>query len=192
MRAASDEKTLAHRFRPGSRSRTMRTSLDCGRCAAEHYCKMLTLAKSQSRRSLLRYSVAVGGRNSDASGFNILNRHHQHRFGHTVRIIVQEDLPTGKAYAGDVIDVKAGYARNFLIPKKMALYATRKNFEKLGMIDPEKETEEQRRERMQNQQSARGGSGDDADLRASDMLKHYLRNKEVRSVEDVEIVVDVV
>lgn len=101
--------------------------------------------------------------------------------GHTVRVIVQQDLADGKAYEGDVMEVKAGYARNFLIPQKKALYATRQNFERLGMLDPDQETEEHRRERLEREAQA----GEDLDLKAADLLKHYLRNKVVRIVSSL-------
>lgn len=93
--------------------------------------------------------------------------------GHTVRIILTDDLPNGKGYSGDVVTVKAGYARNYLIPEKKALYAIPANFKRLGMEDPDKETMEQRRAR-QAREAAEAG---DEDLRASDFLRHYLRNK---------------
>lgn len=98
----------------------------------------------------------------------------QHRFGHTVRVIVRQDLPP-KAYEGDILRVKAGYARNYLIPQKKAVYATRQNFLKYNLQDPEVETTEQRRDRLAREAS----SGDDVDLKAADLLRHYLRNKTV-------------
>lgn len=58
------------------------------------------------------------------------------RFGHTVRIILKEDIPNGKGFRGDVINVKAGYARNYLVPQKMAVYATEENFKRMQIIDP--------------------------------------------------------
>ena len=100
--------------------------------------------------------------------------------GHSVRLIALEDLPHGKAYRGDVLKVKAGYARNHLIPQKLALYATPQNFEKLGLVDPDVETEEQRRERLAREASAT--VQDEAYLKAADILKKYLRNKVVRSL----------
>eukprot|EP00566_Odontella_aurita_P021068 CAMPEP_0113545582 /NCGR_PEP_ID=MMETSP0015_2-20120614/11340_1 /TAXON_ID=2838 /ORGANISM="Odontella" /LENGTH=238 /DNA_ID=CAMNT_0000445961 /DNA_START=82 /DNA_END=798 /DNA_ORIENTATION=- /assembly_acc=CAM_ASM_000160 len=93
--------------------------------------------------------------------------------GRTVRIILTDDLPNGKGYNGDVVTVKAGYARNYLVPEKMALYAIPENFERLGMSDPDKETVEERRAR-QIRETAEAG---DEDLRAADLLRHYLRNK---------------
>jgi hypothetical protein len=97
--------------------------------------------------------------------------------GHLVRVIIKEDLPEGKAYEGDVMEVKAGYARNFLIPQKKALYATRKNFERLGLKDPDQETAEERQARLLREAQA----GSDLDLKAYDLLRSYLRNKVVRT-----------
>ena len=100
----------------------------------------------------------------------------QQRHTHTVRVILQDDLPNGKAYSGDVLHVAAGYARNFLIPQKKALYATRQNFARLGMKDPDMETPEERQARLARERL----EGEDEDLKAADLLKNYLRNKVVR------------
>ena len=98
------------------------------------------------------------------------------RHKHTVRIILQDDLPNGKGYTGDVLHVAAGYARNFLIPQKKALYATRQNFARLGMKDPDMETTEERQARLARERL----EGEDEDLKAADLLQNYLRNKVVR------------
>ena len=100
----------------------------------------------------------------------------QQQCGHTVRIIVTQDVSEGKLYQGDIANVSAGYARNLLIPKKMAVYATRQNFEKLQIKDPALETGEERRLRLEREAEA----GDDKDLKAADLLRFYLRNKVVR------------
>jgi hypothetical protein len=97
--------------------------------------------------------------------------------GHTVRIIVTQDVSDGKLYQGEIATVKAGYARNFLIPQKKAIYATRQNFFKLNIKDPELETAEERRLRLERELQA----GDDKDLKAADLLRTYLRNKTVSS-----------
>jgi len=94
-----------------------------------------------------------------------------------VRIIAIQDLPNGKAYQNEVVKVAAGYARNYLIPQKMAVYATRQNFLKFGLKDPELETVEERRLRLEQEAS----QTDNQDLKAYDILKHYLRNKMVGS-----------
>lgn len=98
--------------------------------------------------------------------------------GHQVRIIVRQDLPHGKGYKDDVMMVKAGYARNFLIPRKMAVYASRDKFQQLNINDPDQESVEQRQQRLEREASA-----DDKDLKAADMLRNYLRNKLVRLID---------
>ena len=94
---------------------------------------------------------------------------------HTVRVIAIADLPHGKAYQGDILHVKAGYARNFLIPRKIVVYATRQNFDRLGLKDPDRESVEEKKEREAREALA----GDDKDLKAADLLRQYLRNKVV-------------
>ena len=66
----------------------------------------------------------------------------QVRHKHRVRVIVTRDLPEGQmrgAYAGEVHDVAAGYARNYLVPEKYAVYATPRNFERCGLVDTAQE-----------------------------------------------------
>lgn len=101
------------------------------------------------------------------------------RWGHTVRLIALEDLPHGKAYKGDVLTVKAGYARNHLVPQKLALYATPQNFKKLGIVDPDFETEEERIARLQRESNMT--ATEDRYLKEADLLKKYLKNKVVSS-----------
>ena len=43
-----------------------------------------------------------------------------------VQIIFNEDLPN-LGRPGDVVKVKAGYARNYLLPRKLAVEANQKN-----------------------------------------------------------------
>ncbi len=43
-----------------------------------------------------------------------------------MRIILREDVGT-KGKIGDIIDVSDGYARNYLLPKKLAIEANKKN-----------------------------------------------------------------
>jgi large subunit ribosomal protein L9 len=49
---------------------------------------------------------------------------------------------------GEVVEVKPGFARNYLIPKKIALKATKENFKKIEEIKKKKEQllEKERRE----------------------------------------------
>lgn len=102
----------------------------------------------------------------------------------TTRIIATQDLPNGKAYRGDVLDVKAGYARNMLIPQRMAVYATHENFLKYG-IDPNSNKKQQQ---VDAAAADALSNKDDSDLRASDLLKKYLRNKVVCIVGVVSVV----
>jgi large subunit ribosomal protein L9 len=105
-------------------------------------------------------------------------QHHCRRWKHTVRIILLSDLPNGKGYAGDVVHVAAGYARNYLIPKKMALYAIPANFERLGKVDPDGATVEERRARRKERASMEEEETSE-ELKAADLLTRYLRNKMV-------------
>jgi Ribosomal protein L9, N-terminal domain len=100
------------------------------------------------------------------------------RWGHSVRIILKEDLPNGKSYKGEVLTVKAGYARNHLIPGKFAVYATPENFVRLDMKDPDLETPEEKAARLSRESMSEETA---QELKAADILKHYLRNKVVSS-----------
>lgn len=100
----------------------------------------------------------------------------QRSMGHTVRVILTADVPP-QGYEGDVLHVRAGYARNMLIPRKLALYATPSNFERLDMSDPDVETLEEKRERLERERLAAEEGGEE--LKAADLLRHYLRNKVV-------------
>ena len=99
----------------------------------------------------------------------------------TVRVIFKEDLSNGQGYKGDIKTVKSGYARNFLIPQKKAVYATPENFDKLGILDPDKETAEERRARLLQEAKL----SEDEDLKAADLLRYYLRNKRVKLYRNV-------
>ena len=62
-----------------------------------------------------------------------------------MEVILMEDIPElGKI--GDVIKVKNGYGRNFLIPKKKAIQATTRNLKKL---QHEKQLAQQRSQHVQ-------------------------------------------
>ena len=45
---------------------------------------------------------------------------------------------------GEIVTVKRGYARNYLIPRELALYATPQNMKQLGSIQAKAEEEEQK------------------------------------------------
>ena len=103
----------------------------------------------------------------------------QARFKHTVRVILTDNV--GEKQSGEVLHVSAGYARNKLIPKKLALYAIAQNFDRLGRKDPDIETDEERRQRLIQM------AADEAnvDLVAANILEKYLRNKHVSGVMQV-------
>ncbi|KAL4173638.1 hypothetical protein KRP22_005588 [Phytophthora ramorum] len=50
-------------------------------------------------------------------------------FAHRVNMVLKEDV-SNLGHRGDEVSVKAGYARNFLYPEKLAVYATDVNREK--------------------------------------------------------------
>lgn len=105
----------------------------------------------------------------------------QLRYKHQVRVIITQDLPEGQkrgVYAGEVHNVSAGYARNYLVPKKMAVYATPVNFERCGLIDPDIAA----KEKVVNPL----GEEESEDLKAADILRKYLRNKSVRIIRNVD------
>ena len=97
------------------------------------------------------------------------------RCGHTVRVLaVSDDWPDGsKTVQGDVVTVKAGYARNFLVPRKLAVYATRANFEKYGVVDPVLAKEVEKADKTTTCST---------EQQAADLLRRYLANKKVRSI----------
>lgn len=133
---------------------------------------MFTRALKHSS-SLIRCDILASTRKLSAEfpdELRILQRQ-QIRQARTVRVILTQDLDDGKGYTGEVRTVKPGYARNFLIPRKKALYAIPKNFKRVGINDPDLivETVEER--------MAREKKDNDEDSKAADVLRHYLRNK---------------
>ena len=48
---------------------------------------------------------------------------------------------------GDIIDVKRGYARNFLIPQKKALFASKENIDEVNKIKQELNKKDQERKK---------------------------------------------
>jgi ribosomal protein L9 len=105
----------------------------------------------------------------------------QCRNGHSVRIILTSDLPDGKGYAGEVHSVKAGYARNNLIPLQKALYATPTNFERVGIPDPDLRIETAEEKKLRESMES------DEDLKAADFLRYYLRNKTLKIWRMVDV-----
>ncbi|HHN65352.1 MAG TPA: 50S ribosomal protein L9 [Nitrospirae bacterium] len=47
-----------------------------------------------------------------------------------MKVILKEDIE-GLGYMGDIVNVKDGYGRNYLIPKGLAVYANEKNVREL-------------------------------------------------------------
>ena len=119
------------------------------------------------------------GRASLSTRFADLHPAQSRSLAHSVRLIALKDLPHNKAYKDDVVQVKAGYARNYLVPQKYAVYATPQNFAKYGIVDPNVETAEQRQARLLRESSQSGK--EDQYLKDADLLKKYLKDKTVRT-----------
>ena len=140
-------------------------------------CLSSIIIRSSSGSS--RRYTAVGGISSSISS----HFKQQVRHKHQVRVIVTEDLPDGQmrgVYAGEVHNVAAGYARNYLIPGKMAVYATPRNFERCGLIDPEiAAKEEEAQQKLLDDE-------ENEDLKAADILRRYLRNKTLKIIRNVD------
>merc|ERR1712032_1320387 len=75
---------------------------------------------------------------------------------------------------GEVHIVKAGYARNFLIPSKKAVYAIPKNFKRRGLVDLVVST------------SKKSSEEETADIRAADFLRTYLQSKTLKLWRNVD------
>ncbi|KAL3778994.1 hypothetical protein ACHAW5_005760 [Stephanodiscus triporus] len=114
----------------------------------------------------------------------------QLRHGHQVRVIITRDLPEGQmrgVYAGEVHDVAAGYARNYLVPQKYAVYATPRNFDRCGLVDPAVAAREEAAAASMLEVVVDENDDEvDEDLRAADVLRSYLRNKSVRIIRNVD------
>lgn len=63
-----------------------------------------------------------------------------------MRVILRDDIQ-GRGKAGETIEVKSGYARNYLIPNNMAIPATRGNLKAIGEVFRQKETRDKKRRR---------------------------------------------
>lgn len=60
-----------------------------------------------------------------------------------MKIILLEDVRR-LGSQGDLVEVKDGYGRNYLIPKKLALPANQKNLKKLSQLKKEKESRKEK------------------------------------------------
>ncbi len=63
-----------------------------------------------------------------------------------MKVILREDVPE-LGSAGQTIDVKDGYGRNFLFPRNLAIPATKANLRAIGEIDKQKSIRDRKRRR---------------------------------------------
>ena len=63
-----------------------------------------------------------------------------------MRVILREDIE-GRGATGDTIEVKSGYARNFLIPRNLAIPATKGNLQSIGEVKMQKEIRDKKKRR---------------------------------------------
>ena len=63
-----------------------------------------------------------------------------------MKIILREDV-TGIGAAGETVEVKAGYGRNFLIPKNLAIPATKANLKAIGEVTKQKDIRDRKSRR---------------------------------------------
>jgi large subunit ribosomal protein L9 len=61
-----------------------------------------------------------------------------------MEVILSQDM-TNLGKAGDVVTVKDGYARNYLIPRKVAFVATPSNLKKIEIQQQKKKAEEEKK-----------------------------------------------
>lgn len=109
-----------------------------------------------------------------SNGVKSTARSLERRWAHSVRVIALQDIPQ-RAQSGQIATVKAGYARNFLIPQKHAVYATRENIVKYNATE---ETEE------------KPEAVKDPDRQEADRLQYYMRNKVLKIWRQADPVTD--
>jgi large subunit ribosomal protein L9 len=63
-----------------------------------------------------------------------------------MKVILREDVP-GIGQAGQTVQVKAGYGRNFLIPRNLAIPASKGNLRAIDEVRKQKELRERKRRR---------------------------------------------
>jgi large subunit ribosomal protein L9 len=61
-----------------------------------------------------------------------------------MKVILRDELE-GRGKTGDVIEVKSGYARNYLIPRNLAIPATRGNLRAIDEVKSQKDTRDKKR-----------------------------------------------
>ncbi len=63
-----------------------------------------------------------------------------------MKVILRQDIPDmGKA--GQTIEVKTGYGRNFLLPRNLAISATKANLKAIGEIEKQSQIRERKKRR---------------------------------------------
>jgi large subunit ribosomal protein L9 len=67
-----------------------------------------------------------------------------------MKVILRQDV-TDLGKAGQTIEVKGGYGRNFLIPRNLAIPATKANLRAIGEIDKQNQIQERKRRRTAEQ-----------------------------------------
>ena len=63
-----------------------------------------------------------------------------------MKVILRDDIE-GRGVTGDTIEVKSGYARNFLIPRNLAIPATKGNLKAIGEVKMQKELRDKKKRR---------------------------------------------
>ncbi len=63
-----------------------------------------------------------------------------------MKVILRDELE-GRGKTGDVIEVKSGYARNYLIPRNLAIPASRGNLRAIDEVKSQKDTRDKKRRR---------------------------------------------
>jgi large subunit ribosomal protein L9 len=67
-----------------------------------------------------------------------------------MKVILRQDIPDlGKA--GQTLEVKSGYGRNFLIPRNLAILATKANLKAIGEIEKQSQIRERKQKREAEQ-----------------------------------------
>jgi len=64
-----------------------------------------------------------------------------------MKVILRDDVE-GIGNAGETVEVKSGYGRNYLIPRNLAITATRANLKAIGEIRKLKETRDKKARRQ--------------------------------------------
>jgi len=73
-----------------------------------------------------------------------------------MKVILRQDIPDmGKA--GQTIEVKTGYGRNFLLPRNLAISATKANLKAIGEIEKQSQIRERKKRREAERTNCTGG-----------------------------------